>query len=188
MFGGGNGPRRRRGGSRHSSRFRGGGRRGRARWGPGRELPRGGKHLGCERSRNFRRSWSRARPPRRRRRAHNRPGKERRRATETGGDRRAGTRKGTRQRRFAASAGPRRADTSNHKEADEHRAHGRDRHEQPRFAAHPSVLRRRPAPLDAQGLHDDGHAIGLELPGSRHVSTRSGSLRRRIVKLVYLPI
>jgi hypothetical protein len=44
-----------------------------------------------------------------------------------------------------------------------------------------------PAPLDAYGVHDDGHPIGWELLGLRHMSTRTGSLPRRIVKPVYFP-
>jgi len=50
-----------------------------------------------------------------------------------------------------------------------------------------------PAPLDANRVHDDGHTIGWELLGlrellgPRHMSTRTGSLPRRIEKPVYFP-
>jgi hypothetical protein len=36
--------------------------------------------------------------------------------------------------------------------------------------------------------HIVGHAIGSIPPGERHESVRTGSLRRRILKLVYAPI
>src|ERR1039458_80365 len=40
----------------------------------------------------------------------------------------------------------------------------------------------------ARGVHDDGHTSGLTPAGLRHMSTRSGSLPRRIAKRVYFPM
>ena len=44
-----------------------------------------------------------------------------------------------------------------------------------------------PASLDAYRVHEDGQTIGCELLGLRHMSTRTGSFPRRIVKPVYFP-
>src|SRR2546430_10044602 len=41
---------------------------------------------------------------------------------------------------------------------------------------------------NARGAHDDGHTSGLTPAGSRHMSTRAGSLPRRTAKRVYFPI
>src|SRR5437868_13297469 len=52
----------------------------------------------------------------------------------------------------------------------------------------PAEAASRFALAEAARAHEDGHTIGLIPAGSRHESTRNGSLRRRTTKRVYAPI
>ena len=110
-------------------------------------------------------------------RAHGSPHLDRRSTAQTEGDR--GARKRDREARRSlcsrTASGTRRA---SEREATGEQRDAQQRHdkESATVHAHGLAVSVDPVPGDADGVHQDGHAIGLIPAGLRHVSTRTGSL------------